>query len=443
MLSIQQVRIFLLQNYFCDKPIYNMTFIVDLSGNINTKIFEKSVNYLSLIEPVLNTNITLVNEKPNVIINNKNKFKLKISEDDYQNIDNLLKNNIFNLEKDKLFQIVYCKNDNKLICLFHDLIIDGKTVLVFFDKLSNIYNCFINKKLPKINKNDYYKQNYNYNIDNLKNFISKDNFIEFPIEKLNNNFNFDEDRIYYSIDNKLYSKIKDFVKIKKITIFQLMQSVLLLIINKYTENKYICIDSIFDCSKNNSIGLYNNTVLIPFLFNDLNITIDKYLEKIKNNNKIIMDNKDIPLEYLINKLDLKSLPNIRIHFEYINKKTKFMFGDTSISSQFMENTSNVIRQLFWFNFGVHKSHIETYISFRKNLFNKESVIEMKNNILQVLNIIIDNKNIKLNEIISNIKIKTKFNYKAKNKIDYRFIAYKYAGNYPNIYFSEFKKLITI
>ena len=109
----------------------------------------------------------------------------------------------------------------------------------------------------------------------------------------------------------------------------------------------------------------------------------------------------------------------------------------------MENTSNVIRQLFCFNFGVHKNHIESYISYRKNLFNKNSIIEMKNNLLQVLNIILDNNNIKLNELINNIKIKTKFNYKIKNKIDYRFLAYKYSGNYPNINFNEFKKLITI
>ena len=63
MLSIQQVRIFLLQNHFRNKPIYNMTFIGDLSGDINTKIFEKSVNYLCLIDQVLNTNIKLVDDK--------------------------------------------------------------------------------------------------------------------------------------------------------------------------------------------------------------------------------------------------------------------------------------------------------------------------------------------------------------------------------------------
>ena len=76
MLTIQQTRIFLLQKYFENKPLYNMTFLVDLDGPIDTKILEKSINFLCLIEPVLNTNIKLIDGYPQVFFN-KNKIKIE------------------------------------------------------------------------------------------------------------------------------------------------------------------------------------------------------------------------------------------------------------------------------------------------------------------------------------------------------------------------------
>ena len=112
MLSIQQTRIFLLQKYFENKPLYNMTFLVDLDGPIDTKILEKSINFLCLIEPVLNTNIKLIDGYPQVFFN-KNKIKIEETIINYQIKENELKNYIFDLGNDKLFKLVYCKKDSK------------------------------------------------------------------------------------------------------------------------------------------------------------------------------------------------------------------------------------------------------------------------------------------------------------------------------------------
>ena len=443
MLSIQQTRIFLLQKYFENKPLYNMTFLVDLDGTIDTKILEKSINFLCLIEPVLNTNIKLIDGYPQVFFN-KNKIKIEETVINYQIKENELKNYIFDLGNDKLFKLVYCKKDSKIICLFHDLIIDGKTILIFFDKLSIIYNNFIKNRLPKLKKNDYYSQKFKYNIDEIRDILFKENFIEFPIEKNNiKPFDFEEDRIYFEITPNLFIEINKFIHKREITIFQLFQSILFLLINRYSNNIKVSIDTIFDCSKDNSIGLYNNTVIIPYIFKNKDLTVLEYLDDIKKINKIIMDNKNIPLEYIINKLELQSLPNIRLHFEFINREIKFNFNKTNITSNFMENTTNIIRQLFWFNFGVHKNHIEAYISYRKNLYSKETIIELKNNFIKILKLFIFRKNDTLNTINENIEIVTNFSDKIKNNNDFRFEAYKYAGNYPDINYDTFKKIINL
>lgn len=187
-----------------------------------------------------------------------------------------------------------------------------------------------------------------------------------------------------------------------------------------------------------SIGLFNDILLLPIYFNQeiLNMKLKNFIQyysKILNDIK----NNRISLEYLSNKLDFHDLPNVRIHFEYSNKNTEksIKFGNSEIISNFYENSSNQIRQLLIFNVCEFEDKIECYFSYKQECFDQEYIrliINLFDNLLE-----------KEDEILLNIKdfdyLQNYYDINYEKSKDKRLLCYKYAGNYPNINYSEFKK----
>ena len=144
LLNYNQVRIWLIQNYFKDIPLYTMSFELNIEGELNLDLFEKSVQFLMLKNVVLKSNIILQNNVPTLKINNHS-FQLKI----YNNVNiekkmKEIKNQVFDLENDLLFNISYFNNQDiqKILLCFSDIIIDGKSMYTFMDDLKCIYNNF-------------------------------------------------------------------------------------------------------------------------------------------------------------------------------------------------------------------------------------------------------------------------------------------------------------
>jgi len=190
----------------------------------------------------------------------------------------------------------------------------------------------------------------------------------------------------------------------------------------------------------NLIGLLNNTILLPCQI-DENIQLDNYLKNNKNINTNILANGDLPLEKLVNNLNINSLPNIRIHFEFSSKNSeiKWDLGECNIESDFFENSSNSIRQLLMFNFGLTKDSLDCFISYKKNCFNKNNILELKNNLETILNIYLEDNNPSIYEILNKLEIKTEYNDIYKTKLDKRLLAYKMGGSYPNVNYYDFKE----
>ena len=61
--------------------------------------------------------------------------------------------------------------------------------------------------------------------------------------------------------------------------------------------------------------------------------------------------------------------SLLILFVFIQKVYALQF----IESDFFENSSNSIRQLLMFNFGLTKDSLDCFISYKKKCFNKEKL----------------------------------------------------------------------
>ena len=377
-LTYGQIRIALLQMYYKDKPIYNMSFDINVNGNLDIKIFENSLNFIFKRFKILKINILLSNEG---LISSKmnNKYlKVKISDSSDKNeidkISNNFINEVFDLENDLLVKVLYFSKINKLIFLFSDLIIDGQTVLNFFKDLGKIYNSLydLNLGLLEIPNFEVIKKNneiiYGENILNFwKNLIvKKDLFLKLPVKNINTDIF--ENRYSFLIEGNLLLNVKEKLKKYKITLFDFFVCIFLFELHLLSKNEFICIDTLMSGNITNDVGLFNNIILIPFNFtkDKINKSLEEFIQDFSNTLNQIKTNK-IELEYLCNNLDLISLPNIRIHFEYSNKNTMktVKFGDSYFSSDIIENSSNTIRQNIIFNICDFGDKIECYFSFNK------------------------------------------------------------------------------
>lgn len=447
LLHCGQARIWLLQKYFHNKPIYNISFLLEVKGKLNLELLEKSVNFLIIKHKVLRSNINCIDGNPHLIFNN---YKLMIKKYIGKNIDIdtesfQIENEPFDLENDLLLRIAYFENQKRknLLFCFSDLVIDGKSVLCFFDKLINIYQNFLKKIIPKVPVYPYYdiinNNKYNENYQFWKQKLRKKCHIDFPIQY--NRFSKKENRIKYIIDGLFRNKIVNYFKKHNVTIFQLFQSAVFVLLYKYSNQNYLNIDTIMDCIDNNkSIGLFNNTVIIPFNFEDkLNLSCTKYLQEIRNLNRNILANRCVPLEKICDNLDLKSLPNIRLHFEYKPKITHVDLGESQLYSNFFENSSNSIRQLLIFNVGEIDNKLDCYISYKKDCYDVDAIQEMIINLKYILQTLIEKPNLIIKDLLSSINISSKFDFTYQNVADYRLMAYKTAGKYPDINYNTFKE----
>lgn len=437
MLSFGQVRISLLQFYYSNLPIYNMSFDINIKGNLDLVLFEKSLNYLLIGNKELKTNVIIINDKLVKRYNN-NKLNIEIyNNNQSKNKEKEFINTVFNISNDLLIKILYLEKEKRFIFLFSDLIIDGYTIIIFFKKLSFIYDSLFNKTIIKsINNDQKILNNNKYNLDYWKKILLHQN--SFDIKVKNNSNNFDENRIHFSFVNEKYKKIKNFVANNKITLFNYFTCIFQFILYIITNEKNITIDTLLGDLSEDSIGLFNDILLLPIYFNQeiLKMKLKNFIEyysKILNDIK----NNRISLEYLSNKLDFFDLPNVRIHFEYSNKNTEksIKFGNSEIISNFYENSSNQIRQLLIFNVCEFEDKIECYFSYKQECFDQEYIrliINLFDNLLE-----------KEDEILLNIKdfdyLQNYYDINYEKSKDKRLLCYKYAGNYPNINYSEFKK----
>ena len=143
MLSYSQVRIALLHLYYKNIPIYNISFDLNVEGDINIKLLEKSLNYLLYRFPDLKTNVEIKND---TLVKKYNDGKIKINVYDNENIEeNQIKEKMFNntyldIEQELLVKVLYLKKVNKIVFLFSDIIIDGVAIISFCGNLADIYN---------------------------------------------------------------------------------------------------------------------------------------------------------------------------------------------------------------------------------------------------------------------------------------------------------------
>jgi len=426
MLSYGQVRIALLQLYYAHLPMYNLSFDMNVEGVLDFPLFEKCLNFMRLRHENLRLNVRIENDRLVPFLTD-DKIKLFYDKDETDFI-----NTPFKLDQEILLKVLVKKN--RLIFLFSDLLIDGHTILTFFKELGHIYNAlwtkhmftFLPLKAPEKDRPDCH-------FGFWQEHLQKDMLL--PLAVLQHTDDMSEQRVKFLLSNTL---VKNKAKILNITLFDYFTGLFLLLLQGLSGQPKITIDTLFTSHAEERIGLYNDVVLLPIDFTRYaGLTLGNYL-KTYAHFLAEVKNHVVPLEYLCHRLDFQTLPNVRIHFEYSNKNTEkaFTFGEAKIASNLYENSASTIRQLLTFNVCEMDAHIECYFSFRKECYTVSQINEL---ILAFQNLIEANSEDHWENLGFDFDLKSGIYYRPVK--DKRLTAYRFAGQYPDIYFSEFQKAL--
>lgn len=430
--SLDQKRLWILNQIDPKNPSYNIPFTYRLKGKLNVDIFEKSLAILFDRHSILRSSVKSDKGEPYCIIRNLKKIPVEkldyssLKEDEadrrIQDFFTLESRNIFDIEQGPLFRLFLVKlMDDEYI--FHmtvqHIVFDGWSWGIFAGELRQIYNDLLNGRKPGLAplQNQYYDI-ANWQINHLSDDIFKDSIeywktqlkghpseINFPFDRLRNkSLSGYGGREQLKLDDDLSDKIRTLSRGENSTTFMIMLAAFGLLLNKYSGDDDICI-GVPTANRENSkfeklIGLFVNTLIIRLRINESTNFID-LLRAVRHTTLEALAHNDLPFEKLIEVLQPERKINInpitQILFAYQNTpRPPLDLEGITPERVLIKDTVSPLDITFyaWENAGT----IEGEIEFNSDLLDHETIFRMKENFIFLLKSIIEDPEKKLSEI---------------------------------------------
>lgn len=161
-LSHAQKRLWVLYQLEPKSPFYSINRTWELTGSVNAKALEKSINLLLERHESLRTNFQTVNGNPVQVVRPFKKINLKYKdlcvsnkELNVQGAINKETSKCFNLEKELLCRFKLLRKSKRkyfLVVSMHHIISDGWSMRVFFHELYKAYTAFSQNQTPELPK---------------------------------------------------------------------------------------------------------------------------------------------------------------------------------------------------------------------------------------------------------------------------------------------------
>ncbi len=160
-LSYFQSRIWFLEKYNPDSCIHNIPFCIKISGDLQVGYLEQAIQELIKKHAILRTSVVEENDEPYQMISDNLFFPLPVAdysarnhEDEQDLVSSMIHEEIRKklvLSAGPLFRNKLCRFDDHtfyLILVFHHIIIDGSSILLFVKELFQIYGNLLHNDKP-------------------------------------------------------------------------------------------------------------------------------------------------------------------------------------------------------------------------------------------------------------------------------------------------------
>lgn len=419
-LSFQQERIFFLHNFlihYLNVNIFNMSYVVDLHGDLDIVILNQSINELIERHTILRTVVKKAEVYQTIV--KQHNYSIRIKNLDHldpkqQNIDSIIEqiiNFAFDLSQWPLFHVTLLDQGDKnftLIFLFHHIILDEWSIRIFAKALSEIYTYKkLNKKsvISKKTSLQYYDFCYWQNDYGIK-FLYEKEFAYWKrqLEGLPLKYDFPVDKpiiekvskscfYCFLIKGALYSHTKHICTNNKVTLFMLLLAVYKVLLYKYCEHNdiYVCVpfaNRNFHGS-DNMMGCFVNMVLLRTKFSE-NISFAQLLASIKQTVMEAYEHQNLPISILMKKLGYTHCSDNFFHFHYeLRTDNEFILDFPGvIVTPFNNHKVEYGKEEF--------IHIE--IEYSKDLYYKKSIMKLAHDFIRILKEIVHNPAISIQDI---------------------------------------------
>ncbi|KAK6541942.1 hypothetical protein TWF694_007715 [Orbilia ellipsospora] len=347
-LSHSQRRLWFLQNFLEDKTVYNLLLVCHVTGALDIDNFAKAWSVLVQRHEVLHSKIqSTVDGLQQIPIANP-AFNLTVLEWDDINADdkvayvtNLANNYVFDLEQGELVRgwILKSPDNWRFFLASHHLAWDRASSQTIFDETSKIYQAltsgseiplepvpyqFIDYTLWQeswLSDDNVTKSHVDYWAENLRDIPDAVSLLPNSLVSTRPSVKqHTVDKVHFSIDATTTAAIKEFCRVKAVTPFMFLTSALAALVHRFTNDMDVVI-GIADGDRGHSafdrlVGFTVNMLAIRCRFTNDN-TYDDVLENVRDSCLGAYEHRAVPLDYLLQRLDIKRNPSHNPVFQIV------------------------------------------------------------------------------------------------------------------------------
>ncbi len=428
-LSFEQKQIWLSHNVAIDKSTYNIPLICEIQNELNESKLHNALKKIITSQQLLNASIFSNNNDTQLQIHKytpMNYFIKKINDDAVDEAINYAVRHEFNLNEAPLYRITLFKTEIRYIlcCIFHHIIVDSKSLIIFCKLLSDYYNNQENEKnflkysqyiqyQNYLNSSQYSKKQKKYWMACLNDINA---LIRLPEQSGSVRIT-DNTKIICAIDFDLNQSFIDksnlFSKNNGITLYTLFISTFNLIISRLINQKTFYITTPITTRVNsdfsNMFGLFIN--LLPYKCNiDDDINFFDYLKDTEKKLRKLYYNSYVSHEKIqsyscFNKEEFRQLFNIAFT---VDEAPSLNFK--GISTKKISIPYNNYKFDLTFFIKIQNNSPKVLIEFNPDKFSQTTIQSLFHSFLFVIDYVLSN----VNSLLGNIPLIEQQNLKGIN-----------------------------
>ncbi|WP_455796515.1 amino acid adenylation domain-containing protein [Clostridium butyricum] len=437
-----QESIFVANDLMDENIVYNMPTVIKIYGQIDKEKLNDSFEKLIQRHEPLRTFYKVINGKVQQVIRDKVEFEIdckKIQEDNFEEeIKRFVRK--FELTKPCNMRALLCEFEDSrygLVIDLHHIVIDGISANILVKDLFDFYS---DKELSdiKLQFKDYcvWFEEY-YKTKEFKNkemywtrtFSKQAESLSLPIDFNRGEFRtFSGRRVAFEIDPETTAKIKAFANNNGTTLFNVLMAAYKVLLFKYSEKGKgeIVVGSPIstkcDSRLEQCVGMFVNTLPIKsFLNND--ITFVELLQNLKKTMIEALDNREYPLENLLESLEIKKEKNRNPIFDTVFIFQKLEVQDIQldrIKLEHYEFYNDISKFDFTLQVIEENEKLNGYIEYNKELFMQKTIEKMSNEYRNIINTLLNNEGLKLGELKLELEAEIKPKSIQENIMNFEF-----------------------
>jgi amino acid adenylation domain-containing protein len=328
-LSPMQEGLWLAHQLQPDLPLYNESSLFKLTGKLDIKALEKSINKIIDRHEILRTSFQVIEDKVTQVVTKEltisvlaidlTEYSLSEREAEIKSIVNYYSQQLFNLEELPLLRsiiITLSERQHLMLVTMHHLISDGWSWGIFCQELAAFYR---GVSLPDlaIQYGDFtlwYKKSIREKITPQLNYWQQQLKDAPPILELPTDYprpvkaSYRGKRVTFTIPHQLTKQLKALSKRENVTTFMLLLVAWKTFLYRYTQQTDIVIGTPVANRNNieteNLIGCFINTIVLRTNLED-NSSFLELLQQVKNTTLEAYQYQDLPFEELVKKLKIE------------------------------------------------------------------------------------------------------------------------------------------